>query len=275
MRLLIRLRCIEDSKYEMQYHYHLQGFIYNLLKGSKYDYVHDKDGYKFFCFSNIFPASPLVLGDYRTLIISSPDSEFVSYVHEVLRKPWNVEVKVGHMRFRIDSFETLLPKIPDRSPVSLITGTPIMIRIPKERYQLYDIRPSKEYDYVYWRSEYPLHLFVSQIESNLLKKYGEYLQLNNHSNHKENNKLTDLLEPSTPLFHKFKFKKQISTKLVMKGFEQTVIGTVWEFGFHPYTEKEKELVQFALDAGLGERNSLGFGFMNITSTSSFKVLCQI
>lgn len=46
MRLLIRLRCIEDSKYEMQYHYHLQGFIYNLLKGSKYDYVHDKDGYK-------------------------------------------------------------------------------------------------------------------------------------------------------------------------------------------------------------------------------------
>lgn len=204
----------------------------------------------------------MVRGDYRTLIISSPDGEFVSHVHKVLSKPWNVKVKVGHMQFRIDSSETLLPKIPDRSTVSLITGTPIIIRIPKERYQLYDIRPSKEYDYVYWRSEYPLDLFVSQIENNLLKKYGEYLQFSGYSNHKENSKLTDLLEPNTPLFHKFKFKKQISTKLVMKGLEQTVIGTVWEFEFQPY--KEKELAQFALDAGLGERNSLGFGFMNIT-----------
>lgn len=245
----------------MQYHYHLQGFIYSLLKGSKYDYVHDKEGYKFFCFSNIFPANPLVSGDYRTLIISSPDSEFVSYVREVLSKPWNAEVKVGRMRFRIDSLETLLPKIPDSSPVSLITGTPIIVRIPKEIYQLYGVRPSKEYDYVYWRSEYPLDLFVSQIENNLLKKYGEYLLFSSYSNHKENSKLTDLLEPNTPLFHKFKFKKQISTKLVMKGLEQTVIGTVWEFEFRPY--KQKELVQFALDAGLGERNSLGFGFMNV------------
>ena len=76
MRLLIKLLCAESSRYEMQYHYHLQGFIYNLLKGSKYDYMHDKEGYKFFCFSNIFPATEyLEKNDLRTLIISSPASK--------------------------------------------------------------------------------------------------------------------------------------------------------------------------------------------------------
>ena len=50
------------------------------------------------------------------------------------------------------------------------------------------------------------------------------------------------------IFNKFVFKKQISTKIVMKNTEQVVIGTVWE-----------EI----LDVGLGERNSMGFGFMNL------------
>ncbi len=63
------------------------------------------------------------------------------------------------------------------------------------------------------------------------------------------------------LFHIFKFKKQISTRVFMKGFDQVVIGTLWEFSFDQHVNKD--MIQFALDAGLGERNSLGFGFMNL------------
>ena len=55
MQLIIKLRCVESGLVETQYHDHLQAFIYNLLKHSKYDYIHNKEGYKFFCFSNIFP----------------------------------------------------------------------------------------------------------------------------------------------------------------------------------------------------------------------------
>ena len=58
MRLLIRLLCSENSKYHD---------------------LHDKEGYKLFCFSNIFPAYDLKQGDLHTLIISSPDS-FVKYL---------------------------------------------------------------------------------------------------------------------------------------------------------------------------------------------------
>ena len=63
------------------------------------------------------------------------------------------------------------------------------------------------------------------------------------------------------IFNKFVFKKQISTKIVMKNTEQIVIGTTWEF--HIQGLENIKVIQFALDAGLGERNSMGFGFMNL------------
>jgi CRISPR-associated endoribonuclease Cas6 len=53
-RLLIKLRATEDSRYDMEYHAKVQGLIYELLRGSEYD-SHNKQGYKFFTFSNIFP----------------------------------------------------------------------------------------------------------------------------------------------------------------------------------------------------------------------------
>jgi CRISPR-associated endoribonuclease Cas6 len=101
MRLLIKLRCTENIQYDNHYHYPLQGYIYNLLRGSKYDYVHDKEGYKFFCFSNIFPAFDLKKDDFRTLIISSPDSDFIQSLLENLNRHSDAEVRVGSMKFRL------------------------------------------------------------------------------------------------------------------------------------------------------------------------------
>src|SRR5829696_8842015 len=126
MRLAIKLRCAEDSPYEMQYHYHLQGFIYNLLKGSKYDYIHDKEGYKFFCFSNIFPANDLKKDNLRTLIISSPDNEFTGYLHNAASS-LKEDIRIGAMRFRVESSHPIDIETPDGLPFTLITGTPIVI----------------------------------------------------------------------------------------------------------------------------------------------------
>lgn len=254
MRVVVRLRTVENNPYEMQYHYHLQGFIYNLLRGSIYDQIHDKQGYKFFCFSNIFPAKDLLENDVRTLIVSSPNGEFIKYLYEILQMSLDRgrEVQVGSMKFKIDSLDKLIVKLPGSTPFGLITGTPIIIRIPKEKYKGYDFEQmKKQYDYVYWRSEHPIDIFITQLENNLLKKYARYRRV-----------LTDSITQKAPrLFHIFKFKKQISTKVFMKGFDQVVIGTLWEFRFN--ADVNKDIIQFALDAGLGERNSLGFGFMNL------------
>lgn len=67
------------------------------------------------------------------------------------------------------------------------------------------------------------------------------------------------------IFDMFKFKKQISTRLSINKFEQVIIGSIWEFIFNRINNNNnnKDIIQFALDSGLGERNSLGFGFMNL------------
>ncbi len=259
MRLLIKLRSLENSKYEMQYHYYLQGFIYNLLKSSKYSYLHDKEGYKFFCFSNIFPAYDLRQGDTRTLIISSPNGDFIDHLSKRLGEQLDrLEIKVGNMKFTINSIDKMSQKIPNNMPVVLITGTPIIVRIPTVKYHEYGIEPKNEYEYTYWRNEHPIDLFMSQIQNNLLKKYTEYHELKTT---KKDNDVNPQTRSSSMFFQKFKFKKQVSTRLLMKGFNQIVIGTTWEFGFS--IESNKNILQFALDSGLGERNSLGFGFMNM------------
>lgn len=261
MRLLIRLRSLENSKYEMQYHYHLQGFIYNMLKDSKYSYLHDEEGYKFFCFSNIFPAYDLKQGDSRTLIISSPNEDFIEYLSVSLGHSYKepVSIAIGSMKFEIYGIEKFHPQIPMKSSFTLITGTPIIIRIRKEKYEEFGDKLNTQYDEVYWRSDHPFILFIKQIESNLSKKYYEYAHLRGLNTKNEINHLPD---SGTPFIQKFRFKKQISTRVYMKGGYHTVIGTLWEFVFNP-SITHKQLIQFGLDSGLGERNSLGFGFMNM------------
>ena len=253
--------------YEMQYHYNLQGFIYNLLKGSEYHYIHDKHGYKFFCFSNIFPITKKIeFNDLRTLIISSPNSHFIQFLCEEVMKRSNERIRVGNMKFILHSADESFVRIPDNKPFSLITGTPILVRIPRQKYLTYGVEPRKPYEYLFWRNNYPISMFISQLEDNLLKKYNEYYYCNEVFGSTSEEEAANISkkqerEPLISLFHKYKFKKQISTRLIMKGFDQLVIGTIWEFNYNMYTNKD--IIQFALDSGLGEHNSLGFGFMNM------------
>ncbi len=135
MRVLIKLKSLRTQPYQMEYHYHLQGFIYGLLRNSKFEQVHDKEGYKFFCFSNIFPANDLAKDDTRTLLISSPDNGFIDYLHGVLQKPRNEHVLIGKMKFKIESVEEFVVSPPESRPISVITGTPIIIRMARETMQ--------------------------------------------------------------------------------------------------------------------------------------------
>jgi CRISPR-associated endoribonuclease Cas6 len=98
-RLLIKLLASHDSHYEMAYHKDVQGLIYTLLRGSAYD-NHNKQGYKFFTFSNIFPFSNIRKNDQRNLMISSPNEDFVSYVKEQLE--YLQDIRLGQMKFKVD-----------------------------------------------------------------------------------------------------------------------------------------------------------------------------
>lgn len=260
-RLLLKLRTMEDARYDTEYHRDLQGLIYSILRGSDYD-NHDKQGYKFFTFSNIFPFHDLRKNDIRNLLISSPSNDFISYLKEQF--DYIQQIRIGRMKFKIDYSDKF--NIVSRDAFTLITATPIVARIQKYRYEHIGEQELVDgHDAYYWRSNHPVELFITQLENNLIKKYNQYHGLENDEDEQRN------------LFCRCRFLKQVSTKLLFgrEGDIYTqkvpVIGTTWEFDFD---ESSHDLINFALDAGLGEWNSLGFGFMNVKRGQGWSRNCN-
>src|SRR5208283_70260 len=123
------------------YHHKLQGFLYDLLRGSAYGDLHDRRGYKFFCFSNIFPSVDMHEGEMRRFLVSSPDEGLIGVVAGGLEKLQHdkEQVNIGEMSFSVEGVSVLEPKI--GNSCVLAAGTPIVVRIPKANYARYGILP--------------------------------------------------------------------------------------------------------------------------------------
>jgi len=244
MRIIVRLQSLADSAYDMKYYHKLQGFVYSLLKDGPYHVLHDKKGYRFLCFSNMFPPENIKKDDVRNLIVSSPDSVLIKLLKEKLLEKENA--CIGEMSFKIEEVSIL--ELKTQKNCKLITGTPIIIRIPKRNYEKYGVKPPKDYDYVFWRKNYSFEAFIRQLESNLFKKYNEYHKI-------------EIKE--FRIFEQFLFKKQVCNHIIINGKEEKVFGSIWEFIFSYLDNEQIKILQFGLDCGFGEMNSMGFGFMNV------------
>ena len=242
MRVFITLESLKDYAYDREYYHKLQGFAYGLLRHTPYAYLHDAADRRIpFCFSNIFPIKESCAGARKHLILSSPHPGLVEAFHTALAGM--DEMHIGEMSFRIRDVKTLRPQL--RRGMKLITATPILLRIPDYNYERYGIESERPYEY--WRPQYPFEVFVKQLEENLYKKYKSVLG-------------EDIDE--VPLFDQFAFKGMTTVNLVFNGRTFHMPATYWEFPITHMTKKRRALLRFALDAGLGERNSFGLGFVN-------------
>jgi CRISPR-associated endoribonuclease Cas6 len=258
LRLLLKLIPKKSYAYVNDYHYHLQAAIYSLIREGGLPDVHEKKGYKFFCFSNIFPyGGGFERGVERNLLISSPSNELIEAIQRasLLRFRSRVPFLIGDQRFDFvrvnDPFELHLLG----SEVTVRSATPIIVRIPRDRYEDYGIKPRMEYEYVFWRETIPLEAFVKQLRDSMAKKWKEYWS--------ENGRITleaesDLLPPITNC----RLVKIVSKPITLKQEKQMVIGSLWELGFMLATNRQRDFLTFSIDCGFGERNSLGFGFVN-------------
>lgn len=245
----MRLKALKDCAYDRRYHSKMQGFFYSLLKESGFETVHDKKGYKHFCFSNIYPIDDVHKGDVRHLIFSSPDAKMADAIRRLLEGLAGKEtpLNIGELYFLIERVSLLNTKVHDG--VKVVSATPVVIRIPEKNYDLYSV-PSelRKKNYTYWRPSIDFSAFVKQLNENLFKKYGDYYK-------------TDTRE--FPLFSQFRFRKPVAVHIIEEGREYPVIGSLWEFSFPFVSEDARKILEFGIDAGFGERNSLGFGFVNI------------
>ncbi|MFH0837013.1 MAG: hypothetical protein V1870_02700 [Candidatus Aenigmatarchaeota archaeon] len=174
MRLLIDIKAEKDFSYDVMYYHKLQGFVYSLIRNTEYEKLHDKKGYKFFCFSNIFPCSQnksIHVGDRKQFIIASPDKMLISIIKERMEKMRRDEFSVGNMLFSISNIKSVNPIIMDNCVIK--TATPIIMRIPKYMYETYGIK--SDYDYVFWRPEHDFNAFLKQLSENLIKNTMNFI----------------------------------------------------------------------------------------------------
>jgi CRISPR-associated endoribonuclease Cas6 len=252
MRVLARLSARADAAYDNAYHHKLRGRLWRALEGTKYDDEHDTDEPTGFCYSNPFPYGDMQEGDSRTLLVSSHDEELLATVAEDFKD--DPELNVGEMPFRVEDMSALNPDVGEPGTSGVIeSGTGVVVRIPPWRFDDYGIDDDSD-QAAFWRPEHTIRPFREQIEANLDRKHGLFYA----------DYLPGPSDRDGELFDSYELIKTFAVPVtVTTGQEMTYILSKWKLGYTVRDDHHRRHLNLALDCGIGERNSLGFGFVNL------------
>ena len=252
MRLIIRLRARADAAYDNAYHHKLRGRIWGALEGTDYDEVHDENRPKPFTYSNPFPPGDMAEGDERTLLVASPEEELLAHVVRDLQD--DPELNIGEMPFRVEDVSALSPDVGEPGTSGTIdTGTGVLVRIPPWRFEDYGLDIDHE-EAEFWRPEHTMEPFVNQVEANLDRKHGLYAP----------EYLAGPSDVDGDIFDGYELIKTFALPVTpTEGRKETWILSKWRFDYTVRDDDHRRHLNLALDVGIGERNSLGFGFVNI------------
>lgn len=257
MRVLARLRARADSAYDNAYHHKLRGRLWGALDGTPYDERHDENDPTGFTYSNPFPPGEMKEGDERTLLIASPDEEMLAHVAADLKD--DRELNVGEMPFTVDEITALDPDVGEPGTSGIIeSGTGVLVRIPPWRFEEYDIDVDHD-EAEYWKPEHTMEPFRNQIEANLDRKHGLFGP----------DYLPGPSDVGGDLFDGYELIKTFAIPVtVTRGVEETWVLSKWRFDYTVRDDDHRRHLNLALDTGIGERNSLGFGFVNVTEKTA-------
>ncbi len=232
MRLVIKFNPLCNEDYFKIGKYDIQGFIYSLIKDTEFGDYHDIKGFKFFSFSNIFPLGDFKLGEHKQLIISSPSSAFIKILYHIIS---SMEV------FRLNKFfmEIISVKIikNNKMRAQIISGTPIV---------LYENNLDNKY--YSFKSNMDFNFFFDRLSDNAVKKFNAYYD--------------DDFVLNNSLFSSFEFNREVSVRMQIHQNKFIVIGSLWNLFEVDIDSENRKFYNFLFDCGLGEKNSLGFGFLN-------------
>lgn len=252
VRLLVRLTARADAAYDNAYHHKLRGRIWRALQDTEFEARHDSGEPPGFAYSNPFPPRDMAEGDNRTLLISSPSEQLLAPIASNLLQ--NRELNIGEMPFRVTDLSDLNPDVGEPGTSgTLETGTGVLVRIPRDRLDEYGIDTVEGNAAEYWRPEHPLEPFRVQIENNLDRKHGLFMP----------DYLPGPTDRDGQLFDSYELIKDFAVPLtVTQGVEREFVLTKWRFGYNVRDDHHRRHLNLALSTGIGERNSLGLGFLN-------------
>lgn len=245
-----------DAAYDDAYHHKLRGRIWQALRGSEFESLHGEERPLGFCYSNPFPPGEITEGDERFVIFAATDRDLLGEIAADLQK--DSEFNIGEMPFEVTDMSLLEPDVGEPGTRGVLeSGTGLVVRIPPWRADEYGIENDGE-QAIFWRPDHSMEPLKVQLENNLDKKHRLFYP-------------DDLPGPSDVTGHLFEEYELLKTYAlpvqVTKDVELTYILSKWRLGYTVRDDHHRRHLNLALDAGLGERNSLGFGFVNIDEDS--------
>jgi CRISPR-associated endoribonuclease Cas6 len=191
-------------------------------------------------------------GDSRTFLVSAPQEELLAAVADDLND--NREFNIGEMPFRVTDMSALAPDVGEPGTTGTIeTGTGVLVRIPPRRAEEYDIEPEGD-SAIFWQPDHSIEPFKIQLKNNLDRKHGLFCP----------DYLPGPSETDGELFESYELLKTFAVPITVKqGVELTCVLSKWRFGYRVRDDNHRRHLNLALDTGIGERNGLGLGFVNI------------
>lgn len=240
MRLEIILKGKNNFKVPFNYNHILSAIIYNKIADLNFaNELHSSKSFKFFTFSQIYIPKRRIVKDgiiakdgVISFYISSPNDFLIKSLVDGFLE--DLEISFQNQKLTIQKIEAL--KTPEFSSKSEFkTLAPIIVRTKKEidgELKIWDLAPSDK--------------FFKSLENNLIKKYIKFNNLTKTD--KKINIYSDM---------NFVKRKRIS---INKGNATTHHRA---YMMDLILEGDLDLIEFAYDIGIGEKNSMGFGMVKL------------
>lgn len=240
MRLEIILKGKNNFKVPFNYNHILSAIIYNKISDLNFaNELHSSKSFKFFTFSQIYIPKRRIVKDgiiakdgVISFYISSPNDFLIKSLVDGFLE--DLEISFQNQKLTIQKIEAL--KTPEFSSKNEFkTLAPIIVRTKKEidgELKIWDLAPSDK--------------FFKSLENNLIKKYIKFNNLTKTD--KKINIYSDM---------NFVKRKRIS---INKGNATTHHRA---YMMDLILEGDLNLIEFAYDVGIGEKNSMGFGMVKL------------
>lgn len=253
MRILTHLTATADAEYANDYHHKLRGRIWRALEGTRFAGEHDSSDPNPFVFSNPFPWGDLEEGDERYLLVASPYEQLLAAVARDFQQ--NPKVEISSMLFAVEDLTALEPDVGEPGSHGVLeTGTGVLVRMTPKHKERYGIEDGHGDSPTFWRPEHTMKPFREAVRANLQHKHDLFRE----------DHVTGPEELDHPLFDGFDLIKTYALPLtVTTGERRTVVLSKWRLEYRIRSDAHRRALNLALDCGIGGRNGLGLGFLNL------------
>jgi len=254
MRLLTKLSARREAEYDNAHHPAIRGRLWRALEGTDYDSRHDEDEPPGFCYSLVFPPGGVIdEGDRRHLLVASPDEQLLAHVARDLQA--DPELNLGEMPFTVEDVSALAPDVGEPGTKgTLESGTGVLVRIPPWKREEYGIEGDYGDSATFWKPELTMGPFRAQVRANLDRKHRLFAP----------DYRPGPSDVDGDLFDGYDLIKTYALPVeVTQGQRMTYVLSKWKLNYTVRDDDHRRHLNLALDCGIGERNALGFGFLNV------------